>query len=285
MRRLNSMSPGSKTTRWQKSQRLLAVHTLEHAMSSGNLSPRKSSLLSRGFSGLNAIGEEGPVANILGNEVITKRMSSASINRRPSKSKSLGVSFLPASMSSKVEIRDAAGSSGNSLLVSQASTIVGQLQEMQGGNIAYLTLIVPCFVLPCFLFAALVAPAFIIMAGTTKGSVLAYCLVPEAAVVFCISFAILLPIFKRILLGRSQVGRHGLYGKWALVRSAALTSLFDFAGAVFLNALMGTPWAGWYLSALGASIGKDVYLDGLPLAETDLPHGATNRTPEHGKNI
>jgi len=276
MRRLNSMSPGSNTTRWQKSQRLLAVHTLDHARSSRNLSPRKSSLLSRGFSGLNAIGEEETVTNILGNEVITKRMSFAEINKRPTKSKSLGASPLSAPMSFKAETGNAAEPFGisrrwmSSPLFSQASTIVGQLQEMQGGISAYFTLIVPCFILPCFLFASLIGPAFIVKAGATSSSTLAYCLVPVAAVVFCISSAIVLLVCKRIFLGRSQVGRHGLYGKWALIRSAALSSLFDLAGAVFLNALMGTPWAGWYLRALGASIGKNVYLDGLPLTETEL---------------
>ncbi|KAL4545101.1 hypothetical protein Ndes2526B_g02216 [Nannochloris sp. 'desiccata'] len=276
MRNLSSRSLGSNTTRWQKSQRLLAVHILDHAMSSRNLSARKSSLLSRGFSGLNAIGEDGPVTGVLDNEGITKRSSSAGI-KRPAKSKSLGVSPFSASMSPKVAATNAAEPSGISLwgmaspLFSQASTIVGQLQEMQGGISAYFTLIVPCLLLPCFLFAALVAPAFIIdVAGTTSSKTLAYCLVPVAAVVFCLSSAILLLACKRILLGRTQIGRHGLYGKWALIRSAALSSMFDLAGAVFLNALMGTPWAGWYLRALGASIGKDVYLDGLPLAETDL---------------
>jgi thioester reductase-like protein len=126
--------------------------------------------------------------------------------------------------------------------------------------------------LPTFLFAALVGPAYIISEAGEKGSsTLAFCLLLVAAVVFCLSAAVFLLVCKLVFLGRTQhKGKHRLYGRWALFRSAALSSLFDISGPAFLNALMGTRWAGWYLRALGASIGKDVYLDGLPLVETDL---------------
>jgi thioester reductase-like protein len=266
-------SVGSKATRWQRSQRLLAVHTLDHAMSSRNMSYRKSSLLSRGFSGLNAIGEDEVVTD---KDFLTKQTSAAAISKRFTLS-NLSMSPFDAPKSPTVGGAKSAELSPSSLweistpLFSQASTIVEQLQEMQeGGIFAYFTLLAPCLLLTCYLFGALIGPAYIIGLAGVSSRTLAFCLVPVAAVVFCIASALLLLLFKHILLRRTERGKHSLYGKWAFIRSAALSSLFDISGPAFLNALMGSPWAGWYLRALGATIGKDVYLDGLPLVETDL---------------
>jgi len=81
--------------------------------------------------------------------------------------------------------------------------------------------------------------------------------------------ALLLVLVKR-WLGKFQAESYSMFGEEVLFRLHAATVLYKVAGVAFLDALMGTRWAAWYVSALGARLGQDVYLESLPTVQTDL---------------
>lgn len=81
--------------------------------------------------------------------------------------------------------------------------------------------------------------------------------------------AALLYAFK-FLTGRVKPASYSIHGRVEMLRSTVLAALYNVAGVVFMDALLGTRWAGYYLSALGAQVGQDVYLETIPIVETDL---------------
>lgn len=82
--------------------------------------------------------------------------------------------------------------------------------------------------------------------------------------------AALLLVACKHYVGKFTVASYSIHGKLVLLRGTLLAALQNVASGAFLDALMGTRWAGWYLSALGASVGQDVYVDTIPMVETDL---------------
>jgi len=55
-----------------------------------------------------------------------------------------------------------------------------------------------------------------------------------------------------------------------MMRYRIINTVRSLADPFFLDLMMGTRLAAWYVSALGADVGKDVYIETIPLIETDL---------------
>jgi len=80
----------------------------------------------------------------------------------------------------------------------------------------------------------------------------------------------LLLVAAKRWIGRFQVASYSLMAGGVLQRSSALTILHKAASLPFLDALMGTRFASWYMRALGARIGQDVFLESMPMVQADL---------------
>lgn len=154
---------------------------------------------------------------------------------------------------------------------SQAVMVVEQLQRIRGNPVTYilLTLMVPFLFVPILLYLALLGPC-LILDGQYAVVQRRAKFVPLVAVIFAAVMALLLLVFKWLLAGRFKPASFSLHGRWIVLRTMELYILHTFSSVLFLDAMMGTRWAAWYLSALGAKIGKDVYLESLPLFEADL---------------
>ena len=96
--------------------------------------------------------------------------------------------------------------------------------------------------------------------------------------------AVLLVACKKYL-GEFRVASYSIHGKLTLLRGTLLAALQNVASSAFLDALMGTRFAGWYLSALGATVGQDVYIETIPMVETDLLTLGDRVTLERGAQL
>jgi non-ribosomal peptide synthetase-like protein len=75
---------------------------------------------------------------------------------------------------------------------------------------------------------------------------------------------------KWLIIGRYRAGESPLWSTFVW-RSELVTALHDYlATPTFLSMLRGTPFLSWYLRAMGAKVGSDVYFDSTYMTEFDL---------------
>ena len=158
------MSRKATSTRWQRSQKELALRPKSMVLSSRGLVAMESARLSEGMSGLIAIEEEDDFeTNTRGNLSMFRQRVSRVI-KGPVSGRSRTNTFRR----------------GGSTAFSQATMIVEELQEVKQGGLDYerMALIVPCVFVPTWIAAALVVPLYILRSGD------AFKLIPVAATTF-----------------------------------------------------------------------------------------------------
>lgn len=109
--------------------------------------------------------------------------------------------------------------------------------------------------------------------GQSSGSVwvtaVAAPLVLLAASIGAVAVTVLL---KWVLMGRYRVGEYPLWSLFVWRDELINTCQEQLAGAWLLSAALGTPLMTLYLRAMGAEVGKDVWLETLAVTEFDLVH-------------
>ena len=291
-----------QSTRWAQSQQILSFRPMASVLSSGGIVPVRTARFSEGMSGLLAVNEDeehnfsaeksSVLAALVPWPTAQRRMSrprtsqqlpTALTGHGSRRQSSSGWNFstefsTKESMATRKDRRMnyLKMSNANTLQnrfagFSQASMIVDELYQVKEKSVQSIMdfLIVPCLIVPLWLVLALFLPLLTIGLAARAGVFWACVSLPFAGVLFGFSAAGLLLAYKSNA-GKFQVASYSIYGKHTLVKCQALAGLQSVAGVVFLDALMGTRWAAWYLEALGAKVGDDVYLESIPLVETDL---------------
>lgn len=287
-----------QTTRWQQSQQLLSVRPMATVLSSSGLVPMRAARMSEGMSGLQVVKEDeehdyseqniiGTLASRLPSQLVSTRMSSRFTSRVVGMQSRRQSSAWP--LSSEMSAQESVTtrqhrrmewlkvSNANTLQrnkfagFSQASMIVDELYQVKEKSAESIMefLIVPCLLVPGYIILALLIPLIVVGLAAKSGVFWACVYLPFAGVLFGAAAAGLLLGYK-LNVGKFRVASYSIYGKHTLLKCQALAALQSTAGVAFLDALMGTRWAGWYLAALGGKVGDDVYLESIPLVATDL---------------
>jgi thioester reductase-like protein len=164
---------------------------------------------------------------------------------------------------------------------SQASMIIEQLKEIKEteSNYDILTLLVPCVLLPCWIFGALIVPLFClnddaVATAASSGSIIAVLSYSTSFLMLSgVTIAGLFVFTKKYFIGKFDVASYSIDGSsnsTALLHSSNLEVLCTAASTLGLDAIMGTQAASWCLAALGAQVGSDVYMENFPMVEADL---------------
>ena len=158
------MSRKATSTRWQRSQKELALRPKSMVLSSRGLVAMESARLSEGMSGLIAIEEEDDFETDARGNLSMFRQRVSRVIKGPVSGRSRTNTFRR----------------GGSTAFSQATMIVEELQEVKQGGLDYarMALIVPCVLVPAWIAAALVVPLYILRSGV------AFKLIPVAATTF-----------------------------------------------------------------------------------------------------
>ena len=143
-----------------------------------------------------------------------------------------------------------------------ARTLVAQRLAIEALRV---TLPTTCFVaLTCLLIDAAVA----LHAALPLGAFLAA--FPLLYVAFGIAASLVVVATKWIVMGRFQCGERPLWSTFVW-RNELVTAMHENLADPFSNELLrGTPFAAWFFRALGAKIGRRVYLGTTQLTEYDL---------------
>ena len=157
-------SQKATSTRWQRSQKELALRPKSMVLSSRGLVAMESARLSEGMSGLIAIEEEDDFETDARGNLSMFRQRVSRVIKGPVSGRSRTNTFRR----------------GGSTAFSQATMIVEELQEVKQGGLDYerMALIVPCVFVPTWIAAALVVPLYILRSGD------AFKLIPVAATTF-----------------------------------------------------------------------------------------------------
>eukprot|EP01116_Phalansterium_solitarium_P002995 TRINITY_DN133_c0_g1_i4.p1 TRINITY_DN133_c0_g1~~TRINITY_DN133_c0_g1_i4.p1 ORF type:complete len:1879 (+),score=296.24 TRINITY_DN133_c0_g1_i4:87-5723(+) len=114
-------------------------------------------------------------------------------------------------------------------------------------------------------------PAYLVWLYASKafGATVAYAFIPACLVVGVVIFALMIVVFKRLIIGKFSEPESPIYGfvflKWTLYQ--ALIAIFDELLALQFS---GTPIVPMWLRLMGAKMGKNIYYDTYPPEETDL---------------